>query len=64
MADRQSGEIQAIRFDPAAIPADEVERLAADTLRMVRWMLTIPTHRTLVLELAAALRSSRRRETA
>ena len=60
----EAAEAAKVQFDPSLIPPEAVERLAVDTLRMVRWMLTIPTHRTLVLELAAALRSSRRRETA
>lgn len=59
MADQQEGNAQAVLFDPSLIPPEAVEYLACETLRLVRWMMTIPKYREAIEALNAARRTAR-----
>lgn len=59
MPDQQEANTQAVIFDPSLIPQEAVEYLAAETLRLVRWMMTIPKYRDAIEALNAARRTAR-----
>lgn len=45
-------------FDPSLIPPEAAEYLARETLKMVRWMMTIPKYREAIEALSAARRTA------
>lgn len=49
-------------FDPSTIPREDAEYLGKETLRLVRWMMTIPKYRDAILELAAAMKAAGERK--
>ena len=59
MPDQQDANPQAVIFDPSLIPPEAVEYLASETLRLVRWMMTIPKYREAIEALNAARRTAR-----
>lgn len=59
MADQQKENARAVLFDPSLIPPEAVEYMASETLRLVRWMMTIPKYREAIEALNAARRTAR-----
>lgn len=49
-------------FDPSLIPPEAADRLAAETLRLVRWMMMIPKYREAIEEMNMARRTARAQE--
>lgn len=45
-----------VEFDPSLIPTEAVDHLAAETIRLVRWMKSIPKYREEMDQLTAARR--------
>jgi len=52
----EAAEAANVQFDPSLIPPEAAEHLAAETLRLVLWMRTIPRYREAMEEIKAALR--------
>ena len=47
-----------VQFDPSLIPPEAADYLAAETIRLVRWMKTIPKYRQAMEEINAARRTA------
>lgn len=60
--DLEAAKREDVQFDPSLIPPECVEHLTRETLRLVRWMMTIPKYREAIRELTAARRAARERE--
>lgn len=55
----EAAQAATVQFDPSLIPPEAADYLASETIRLVRWMKTIPKYRQAIEEMNAARRTAR-----